>query len=162
MELHARRRREEGSIGPDGHWHGPVHGQVAVLTRDGDALLCHVCGRWYRALGNHAALVHRIPAADYRALFGLRAGTALVGTTLRAARRQRNAAALRPFHARPRGVALAMPPERRRAYNLGRRLRLESRLDPANRDRWDDLTRRGREALRARREGAQPAAGAAS
>ncbi|MEV5411300.1 MucR family transcriptional regulator [Thermopolyspora sp. NPDC052614] len=55
-----------------------LHAPVGQLVRDevADRVLCHICGRWFRALGSHVR-VHGLTADDYRAAFGLFATKAL-------------------------------------------------------------------------------------
>lgn len=63
----------------------PPFGELGRLEYDPvqDALLCHVCGGWYRSLAQHARLAHRLLADDYRELAGLNRQTALVTPTMR-------------------------------------------------------------------------------
>ncbi|MFG1918076.1 hypothetical protein [Micromonospora sp. NPDC048898] len=58
---------------PDGY------GRWAQLdaSEDGQALRCHDCGDWKRALGTHAWYAHGITAAEYRQRHGLSTGQSL-------------------------------------------------------------------------------------
>ncbi|MFI7134055.1 MucR family transcriptional regulator [Nonomuraea sp. NPDC050153] len=58
--------------------HDGLHAPMGTLVRDtdNDLVLCHVCGRWYRALGSHVR-VHGLTADAYRQAFGLFASKAL-------------------------------------------------------------------------------------
>ena len=55
-----------------------MFGQPGILETDGERLQCHICGRWYKGLGNHAFKTHDLTADDYRDKFGLRWTTALL------------------------------------------------------------------------------------
>lgn len=46
-----------------------------------DALLCHLCGGWYRNLAQHARLAHGLTAGEYCDLAGLSRQTRLVSPT---------------------------------------------------------------------------------
>jgi endogenous inhibitor of DNA gyrase (YacG/DUF329 family) len=110
-----------------------------VLAVDGDRVECHACGRWFRLLASHVFQVHGLFADEYRSIFGLRATTGLAGPAHKAwARRQaqRNFSASWP-ESRER---LHLSPEQRTAYARARRLRLESKLDPANHEVWRQNT----------------------
>jgi len=62
-----------------GDWTEPVFGEMAVLAADGDEVECHVCGKHYRSLPIHVFRTHGIWPYEYKILFGLNLGTALVG-----------------------------------------------------------------------------------
>ncbi|RAY16838.1 hypothetical protein DPM19_01340 [Actinomadura craniellae] len=49
-----------------------LHAPYGRLVRDeqSDLVLCHLCGRWFRALGSHVK-AHGLSADEYRAAFGL-------------------------------------------------------------------------------------------
>lgn len=111
-------------------WDGPIFGERGVLACDdeGERVQCHVCGRWWRNLGIHAAITHKIGADDYRRLFGLRASTGLVSP----AQRQRYARYEdRLAQVRETGQELirGLTPAERRALVLGRKVRPEARQD---------------------------------
>lgn len=57
-----------------------MYGQVGVLNIDkvNDRVQCHICGRWFRALGTHLRSRHGWTADDYREEFGLNRGQSLV------------------------------------------------------------------------------------
>lgn len=113
-----------------GDWDGPVYGELGKLRDDGDRAECHVCGQYYQHLGNHVWLSHDLTADEYKALFGLRASTGLIGPGLFAIRSRdalkhkqiEKALALRTWE--------RVTPEQRSAQTKGRKQRLESRLDP--------------------------------
>jgi hypothetical protein len=58
-------------------------GKIGVLIDDGAKVECHVCGAWFRGLGNHVWGAHDLTADEYRAIFGLAWDTGLVGPMLR-------------------------------------------------------------------------------
>jgi hypothetical protein len=99
-------------------------------------------------------VAHQISADEYRALFGLRAGTGLVGPVLRARLQQLAVEHLAPYADQLKTVRKQAP----RGYHW----RLESRLDPSNHAAWETLAQHQRERLlrnlerihRARREAA--------
>ena len=72
-----------------GEWDGPIHGERGRLADDGERAQCHVCGRFYGNLGCHIRVAHRLAPDEYRAIFGLRQGTGLVGPRLAALRAER-------------------------------------------------------------------------
>lgn len=60
-------------------WAGAVHGHVGTLAqRDGKAE-CHICGRHFGNLGAHVSRTHEMDPDMYRAFFGLKATTGLLG-----------------------------------------------------------------------------------
>lgn len=58
---------------------------------DSDLLRCHVCGRRYRFLAQHARLAHGLTADDYRGLAGLNRQTRLMAAGMRARIRENTA-----------------------------------------------------------------------
>lgn len=51
----------------DGYgWYG-----VLSCTQEGDKVRCHLCGRWYTGLGNHAEHAHGMTADEYKGEFEL-------------------------------------------------------------------------------------------
>ena len=53
--------------------------QGVVLYDDTqDKVQCHICGRWFEQLSNHAVYFHKISSRDYRIRFGLPAHGGLV------------------------------------------------------------------------------------
>lgn len=127
-----------------GEWDGPIHGQLGVLATDEDRVVCHICGRVFRALANHVRQAHGLPPQEYRAIFGLRASTSLDAPSLRDVKRRNAAPHLARYRAVTRRVVEAMTTEERRALALGRRLRLEARLDPKNQAIWRTFQEQGR------------------
>lgn len=69
--------------------HG-VHGRLDY-DEAADAILCYVCGGWYRNLAQHARRAHGLEAAAYRDLAGLNRGTRLVTPSIRERLRERAA-----------------------------------------------------------------------
>lgn len=112
-----------------GAWDGPVHGKLGVLVADGDRLTCHACGELFRGLGYHAVRAHQLTADAYRAVFGLRASTSLIGPALKARRREIARDTLAHFGGRYSGITGLSFEERSRLMGE-RRLRLESLRDP--------------------------------
>jgi hypothetical protein len=62
------------------------HAPPATVVREPDTgeACCHLCGRWFRALGSHVR-VHGLSAARYRALVGLSKSRSLLSADLTAA-----------------------------------------------------------------------------
>ncbi len=56
-----------------------------TYTEDGIRLQCHICGRFYQALGTHLLLIHGLSAVEYRKEFDLNIGQPLVGSRVLAA-----------------------------------------------------------------------------
>ena len=128
-----------GWIPPDqlpqlGDWDGPIYGELGVLESDGQRVACHACGRWYTNLGNHVRHTHGLLPAEYRAIFGLRATTGLAGPVYKQRSAQLAVRNFQPYWGEL--SSRAMPSEQRAAYARGRRLRLESKLDPENQRAW--------------------------
>lgn len=65
---------------------GEGYGYEGVLLFDGttDKIQCHLCGGWYKAMGNHLHREHNMLASAYKEIVGLRQTTALVSESLRA------------------------------------------------------------------------------
>lgn len=68
----------------------PAYAPLGAVVRDGQRVLCHLCGGWFRSVGAHLR-AHGWARADYREAFGLERTESLEGT----ATRERRAAALR-------------------------------------------------------------------
>ena len=66
-----------------GDWIRPYFGRLGVLADDGVKVECHICGTYYRFLGNHVVRAHDVTADEYRAYFGLNCTTGLTGPDLR-------------------------------------------------------------------------------
>ncbi len=142
-----RRRRGKPSPAPRaarqlpelGEWDGPIYGELGVLAAepDGDRVQCHACGAWFRFLANHVWRTHQLTADEYRAVFGLAAEHGLVSPTLAERLRRQALRTLRPYYERAADLAHSLSFEQRSAFLRGRKLRLETRLDP----RWQ-ATRR--------------------
>ena len=130
-----------GWIPPDqlpqlGDWDGPIYGELGVLATDPDGrrVVCHACGRAFSNLGNHVRRTHGLLPAEYRAMFGLRATTGLAGPSYK----QHSARlAVQNFSPYWNGSpSRAQSHDQRVAYAVGRRLRLEAKLDPDNQRVW--------------------------
>ena len=78
-----RRDRPDYRLPELGDWREPTYGDLGVLATDDEKAQCHVCGRWYRYLANHARLALELNADEYKALFGLNMTTGLVGPATR-------------------------------------------------------------------------------
>jgi len=61
-----------------------MFGERGVLATDGEKIQCHICGKWFRAIGPHAAQKHAMSADEYREEFGFNRSTGLVSTASRA------------------------------------------------------------------------------
>lgn len=146
-----------------GEWDGPIYGELGVLAVevDGDRVQCHACGVWFRFLANHVWRTHLLTADEYRAVFGLAAGHGLVSPTLAEKLRRQALRTLRPYYERAAELAHSLTFEQRSAFMRGRKLRLETRLDP----RWQAARRalgeRQSERLRDWYQALDPAARAA-
>ena len=127
-----------------GEWDGPVHGALGVLAVecDGSRVQCHACGRWFKALAHHTRPAHLLTPHEYRAIFGLNAGTALDAPALRDVKRRNSAPVLERYRPLNRQRLLAMTIEERRANASGPR-RLQTRVDPHNREVWARLQAAG-------------------
>ncbi|MFE6485136.1 MucR family transcriptional regulator [Streptomyces sp. NPDC057757] len=75
---------------------GVLHPDFGRLVRDEstDTVVCHVCGRAFRALGAHVR-AHRMTAAEYRRKFGLLSARALSARSLSAEQSRTRLAAYR-------------------------------------------------------------------
>jgi hypothetical protein len=47
----------------------PPFGEMGVLDKNEDGILCHACGRRFKALASHIGSVHRIKPFDYATLY---------------------------------------------------------------------------------------------
>ena len=124
-----------------GDWDGPIHGRIGVLEDDGSAVTCHACGQSFRSLAHHAWLSHNLTGAEYRALFGLKAGRTLMTEALTEKKRSPEILALLA-RMRPEAVKISQEvftPEQRSVLGRGRKVRLESKLNP----RWMEAHREG-------------------
>ena len=71
-----------GVVLPDGT---PCYAPVGTVVRDGDRVLCHLCGRWFRSVVAHLRS-HGWDHLTYRETFGLLRGESLEGSTTRGLR----------------------------------------------------------------------------
>lgn len=53
----------------------PPFGQLGVLGKSDDRLLCHICGKWYKGLIKHLRMAHDITVEDYETLYMLKEGS---------------------------------------------------------------------------------------
>mgnify|MGYP001584240699 CR=1 FL=1 len=60
-------------------------GFLGVLAEDSKSLQlqCHICGKWFYDLNSHARQKHHIEISDYKDMFSLSRGTALLEKSLR-------------------------------------------------------------------------------
>ncbi|HLG71097.1 MAG TPA: sigma factor-like helix-turn-helix DNA-binding protein [Chloroflexota bacterium] len=130
-----------GWIPPDqlprlGDWDGPIYGELGVLAADPDGrrVVCHACGRAFGNLGNHVRRTHSLLPAEYRAIFGLRATTGLAGPSYKQHSAELAVRNFSPYWSE--SASRGMSHEQRVAYAVGRRLRLEAKLDPNNQRVW--------------------------
>lgn len=105
-----------------------LYGEIGVLATDGTRVECCLCARWFVLLASHVRQAHGLTPAEYRALAGLNAQTALAGPRLRARRRALAEETLRPYRERVGDLGRSHTPEVRAARMLGRRRRAEARL----------------------------------
>ncbi len=106
-----------------------VWGVRPARRGDDGRVQCHICGHFYEHLGAHSYHRHGLSADDYRAAFGLKQATKLIGDGYRQARRR---AAIRqglPQLARYSGNASASSPPPRLA-SRSRRARSASLFVP--------------------------------
>jgi len=113
-----------------GPWPGPIYRQLGVLNLDDRTAECHICGRRFRLLAHHVWTAHQVWADEYRAPFDLVAQRGLAGPMTSARLREVAREHLLPHHERAVELARAITPEERSAAMRGRRLRLETLLDP--------------------------------
>lgn len=97
----------------------PHYAPVGVVLVDGDHVLCHLCGHWYRSVLSHLPRSHGWNQTGYRAAFGLERSQPLEGAGTRA----RRAAAL--AHRRTHDPAV------RAGCAVGRRLAASGELTRA-------------------------------
>ncbi|HEY9314977.1 MucR family transcriptional regulator [Williamsia sp.] len=85
---------------------GGGHGDFGVLDDDGETVLCHECGRWFRSIANHIGPAHGIGADEYRARHGLASDQSLSSrsTKRRKAHSARQVAAFGQLRAQHRSV----------------------------------------------------------
>ncbi|WP_282203301.1 MucR family transcriptional regulator [Kitasatospora fiedleri] len=114
-----------GETGSGGVGTGVGHPDFGTLVRDEDAdlVVCHVCGRGFRALGSHLRS-HGLSADEYRARYGLRRLRSLSSHAVAGRRSVRQAAAFRTSpelrEQLAAGHAMARSGELRRAVAGGR------------------------------------------
>lgn len=104
----------------------PDHGRL-IRDEDTDTVICHVCGRAFRALGSHVR-VHGMTGAQYRQAFGLLRTRAM------------SARSLSREQSRVRLAAYEASEEARERFAAGREM---ARSGELSRRRWDRA--RGRE-----------------
>jgi len=132
--------RRDRPLPPLGDWEGPIYGELGVLAvdEDGQQVQCHICGGSFRSVGVHAVQAHQVSAREYKAIFGLRLGTALVAPESLARLQARPIDHLRPYWEYAADKVRSLTAEQR---NTERHWALEARRDPVNRARWQALSR---------------------
>jgi ROS/MUCR transcriptional regulator protein len=135
-----KRDRPDYRLPALGDWDGPIYGRLGALLSFGDKVECHCCGAWFGNLGSHVAARHGMTADEYRAIFGLRQGTTLIGPQMRRRKQQHNGHLAR---VRPPSPFKGLTWAQRSAYHKGRKQRLEVLIDPTNRRQWLRLARIG-------------------
>lgn len=125
-----RRDNPEYRLPSEGDWDGPVYGDIGRLHRVGDTVECHACGEPFVSVAQHAWKTHDLTASEYKAIFGLKASTSLLGEALRANMRARmqgliERGEITTIDQRPDDVPT---PEQLSAYSTGRRRRREDQL----------------------------------
>src|SRR5262245_10493766 len=78
----SRAVRPVSAVLPDGT---PCYAPIGTVVRDGDRVLCHLCGRWFRSVVAHLRS-HGWDHLAYRETFGLLRGEPLEGATTRGLR----------------------------------------------------------------------------
>ena len=131
-----------------GDWEGPLFGELGVLVHEGDTVQCHACGGYFRSLASHAFLAHGLRGAEYRALFGLRRRTPLIGAALLEHRRAVFGPRMRAYQPLHAHYVIDQSHEERVQRRHEEPLRLEARLDPANRQVWEANGRQGQQRRR--------------
>jgi len=86
-----------------------------------DKLRCHECGQWFKSLGTHVALLHKISGPEYKKKHGLRKRSALVSEDLRTARIQMGRERIPLLHASQNSERRAASRERLLAHPLPRK-----------------------------------------
>ena len=122
-----------------GDWSGPIYGQLGVLETDDRHVRCHACGAWFEALGGHIRRAHQLLADEYKAMFGLNAGTGLVSPAVRQRQQEIAREVFGAFWSTD--TARFRTPEERSASSRQPR-RLQARIDPSNRQAWSERSRR--------------------
>lgn len=59
---------------------------VLETSEDGELVRCHICGRWFRSVGSHAAMAHGVDSRTYRERYGLPRLSPLISPALSRAR----------------------------------------------------------------------------
>jgi len=137
-----RRDKPDYQLPEFGSWRGPVFGEPGILLDDGDKAECHICGKYFGHLGNHVVRGHFVWPEEYKVMFGLNAGTGLIGSGLAEIRRQ-NSGHLREYQPNDNRT-----PEQRSFDSSGRKVRLESKLRPAFHQQKRGAARKAHETLK--------------
>lgn len=112
-----------------GDWPGVVFGQLGVLERYDNAVICHACGKEFVWLKNHIISRHNLMPAEYRAVFGLTQSASLTSLNheRRLAERMRD-----PRYRRGQDIIasqeFALTPEQLSHVNRVRPVRLQQHL----------------------------------
>lgn len=59
-----------------------MYGEIGVVRFEDDRMQCHICGRWYKNVGQHSWQSHELNSDEYREAFGLNHQQALVSPEL--------------------------------------------------------------------------------
>lgn len=114
----------EAVLRAEGSWQGgEAFGEVGVMEEVEGRIRCACCGEWFENLAQHVRLRHDLGADDYRSIWGLKCGQALMGERMRAARRRRAVG-----RAEIRNVAAGVTPEQRSVWSSGRYSRTQAVL----------------------------------
>ncbi len=111
-----------------GDWNGVVHGKLGIFNNDVDGKAeCHGCGELFSHLGMHVWNAHNLTSDEYRAIFGLKAKTGLIGANLKRLR-QMNVEHLKRYQEKSAEILRNFTPEQRK-YNRPK-ISLEEKLSP--------------------------------
>ena len=113
-----------------GEWIGMVYGDYGRLVCDENGhAQCHCCGETFNHLGLHVWNSHDLTPDEYRAIFGLKQTTGLIGVDLKAVRQQ-NVKHLEPYRDIGADALRNLTPEQRQHTKDFYGTRLEQKLDP--------------------------------
>lgn len=116
-------------------WDGAIYGSVGAVEDDGERLMCHICGAWFKNLGGHVYGAHGVFAAEYRGYFGLRTSQPLVAR-LESGRRSAAILGSPTKMARFREVQRHATPEQ--LSEIGRRSRRALQTQIERREKYGD------------------------
>lgn len=61
---------------------------VMMHDENEDKLQCHICGKWFKHIGRHSVMTHKMSAAEYKDEFGFTGRTALCAKSVSAKNRE--------------------------------------------------------------------------